>query len=40
VLIDIPFDIQNQEVRKFDWPEEVNLRTYKPTFYGNPMQIR
>ena len=40
VLIDIPFDIQNQEVRKFEWPEEVNLRTYKPTYYGNPMQIR
>ncbi len=40
VLIDIPFDIQMQEVRKFEWPEEVNLRTYKPTYYGNPMQIR
>ena len=40
VLIDIPFDIQNQEIRKFEWPKEVNLRTYKPTYYGNPMQIR
>ena len=40
VLIDIPFDIQNQELRRFEWPEEVNLRTYKPTYYGNPMQIR
>ena len=40
VLIDIPFDIQNQELRKFEWPEEVNLRTYKPTYFGNPMQIR
>ncbi len=40
VLIDIPFDIQYQEVRRFEWPEEVNLRTYKPTYYGNPMQIR
>ena len=40
VLIDIPFDIQNQELKKFDWPQEVNLRTYKPTYYGNPMQIR
>lgn len=40
VLIDIPFDIQFQEVRRFEWPEEVNLRTYKPTYYGNPMQIR
>lgn len=40
VLIDIPFDIQNQEVRRFEWPEEVSLRTYKPTYYGNPMQIK
>ncbi|MBQ9329106.1 MAG: biosynthetic-type acetolactate synthase large subunit [Solobacterium sp.] len=40
VLIDIPADIQAQEVRKFVWPEEVALRTYKPTFRGNPMQIR
>ena len=40
VLIDIPFDVQNQEIRKFEWPKEVSLRTYKPTYYGNPMQIR
>ena len=40
VLIDIPFDVQNQELRRFEYPEEVNLRTYKPTYYGNPMQIR
>ena len=40
VLIDIPFDIQNQEIRKVEFPKEVNLRTYKPTYYGNPMQIR
>ena len=40
VLIDIPVDVQTSEVRKFDWPKEVSLRTYKPTFRGNPMQIR
>ena len=26
VLIDIPIDIQNQELKKFQYPEEVNIR--------------
>lgn len=41
VLIDIPEDIQRKEIKNFIWPEEdVNLRTYKPTFKGNSAQIK
>ncbi|MBQ3105591.1 MAG: biosynthetic-type acetolactate synthase large subunit [Lachnospiraceae bacterium] len=39
VLIDIPIDIQNQQVSRFKYPEEVHLRTYKPTVKGNTVQI-
>ena len=40
VLIDIPIDVQNSSVNKFKYPEEVNLRTYKPTVKGNGQQIK
>ncbi len=40
VLIDIPIDIQNATLSKFKYPEEVSLRTYKPTVKGNAVQIR
>ncbi len=40
VLIDIPIDIQNAPVPKFHYPEEVNMRTYKPTVKGNMAQIK
>ena len=40
VLIDIPIDVQNAPVRKFNYPESVNLRTYKPTIKGHAIQIR
>ena len=40
VLIDIPEDIQRKELKDFKYPEEVNLRTYKPTHKGNAAQIK
>lgn len=40
VLIDIPIDIQNAVINKFRYPEEVSLRTYKPTVKGNAAQIK
>lgn len=40
VLIDIPIDIQNAIINKFKYPEEVKLRTYKPTVKGNAVQIK
>lgn len=40
VLIDIPIDIQNAAVSKFKYPDEVNMRTYKPTVKGHAVQIK
>ena len=40
VLIDIPIDIQNAQIRGFRYPEEVSMRTYKPTVKGNMVQIK
>jgi len=39
VLIDIPSDIQQQET-EFIWPEEIDIRSYKPTSFGHPGQIK
>ena len=39
VLIDIPIDIQNRML-EFSYPEEVSLRTYKPTVKGHAVQIK
>ena len=40
VLIDIPIDVQNAALTRFKYPEEVNLRTYKPTVKGHAVQIK
>ncbi len=40
VLIDIPIDIQNATITRFKYPEEVSMRTYKPTVKGNMVQIK
>ena len=40
VLIDVPIDIQNAEIRKFSYPETISMRTYKPTVKGNMVQIK
>lgn len=40
VLIDVPIDIQNAALSKFKYPEEVSMRTYKPTVKGNAAQIK
>ncbi len=40
VLIDIPIDIQNAELKNFKYPEEISMRTYKPTVQGNFLQIK
>ncbi len=39
VLIDIPVDIQNQEI-EFVYPEKVDIKGYKPTYKGNSKQIK
>lgn len=40
VLIDVPIDIQNAEIKKFTYPESISMRTYKPTVKGNMVQIK
>ncbi len=40
VLIDVPIDIQNADLKKFVYPESVHMRTYKPTVRGNMVQIK
>lgn len=39
VLIDVPIDVQNQKVKNFKYPEDISMRTYKPTVKGHAMQI-
>ena len=40
VLIDVPIDIQEQPLKRFAYPEEVNIRGYKPSVKGNELQIK
>jgi len=39
VLIDIPVDIQQKDT-EFIWPESINIRGYKPTYFGHLGQIK
>ena len=39
VLIDVPMDIQSQEI-DFEYPKTVDIRSYKPTTKGNVLQIK
>jgi acetolactate synthase-1/2/3 large subunit len=38
VLIDLPIDVQRAETI-FEYPEEVDIRSYKPVYEGHPIQI-
>ena len=39
VLIDIPTDVQMADA-EFIWPEVVDMCSYKPTYFGDPGQIK
>ncbi len=39
VLIDIPYDVQLAEI-DFDYPETVDIRSYRPSSVGNGQQIK
>ncbi len=39
VVIDIPVDIQMQDA-EFLWPEVLDIRSYKPVYFGHPGQIK
>ncbi len=38
VLIDIPVDVQRAET-DFNYPEKIEIRSYKPVYNGHPLQI-
>ena len=40
VLIDIPIDVQNAVINRFSYPEDISIRTYKPTVKGHIVQIK
>ena len=40
VLIDSPIDVQEQHLRSFHYPEQVDIRGYKPSVKGNDLQIK
>jgi len=39
VHVDIPKDVTAQMAR-FEYPDEIKMQTYKPTYKGNPRQIK
>ena len=39
VHVDIPKDVTAQ-IGTFDYPDEIKMQTYKPTYKGNPRQIK
>ena len=39
VVIDLPKNVTLQTIEEFIYPEEVNLRGYKPSTVGHPLQI-
>lgn len=39
VVIDLPVDVQNQEA-DFNYPDKIEMRSYNPTYYGHPGQIK
>lgn len=39
VLIDVPMDVQKAQI-DFEYPETVDIRSYKPTTKGNYLQIK
>ncbi|UCG35840.1 MAG: biosynthetic-type acetolactate synthase large subunit [Candidatus Omnitrophota bacterium] len=39
VVVDLPVDVQMQET-EFSYPREIELRSYRPTYFGHPGQIK
>lgn len=39
VLIDVPMDVQKQVI-DFEYPESIEIRSYKPSVFGNKLQIK
>ncbi|HVO33225.1 MAG TPA: biosynthetic-type acetolactate synthase large subunit [Elusimicrobiota bacterium] len=39
VLVDLPVDIQRAKM-EFDWDDKIEIRSYRPTTKGHPVQIK
>lgn len=39
VVIDVPIDVQTSTI-DFNYPDKVDIKGYKPTYRGHPMQIK
>jgi acetolactate synthase-1/2/3 large subunit len=39
VLVDIPSDISRAILDEYEYPQEISMRSYKPTMVGHPRQI-
>jgi len=39
VLVDLPKNVQTEEI-EFEYPKNINLRGYRPTSKGHPLQIK
>jgi acetolactate synthase-1/2/3 large subunit len=40
VVIDLPKDVQQATLKDYSYPKTIDLPTYKPTYEGNPKQIK
>lgn len=40
VLIDIPKDVQKAELDNYQYPKDIKIRSYNPTYEGHPRQIQ
>lgn len=40
VLIDVPIDIQQNEISGFSYPDDIDIIGYKPSVKGHPLQIK
>lgn len=39
VLVDLPVDVQLHDT-EFDYPDNIQIRSYRPTYFGHPGQIK
>ncbi len=40
VLIDLPKDVQQATLKDYSYPKKIEMVTYRPTYEGNPRQIK
>jgi len=40
VLVDVPKDIQRTVLKDYEYPEKIEIRSYKPVYIGHKLQIK